>query len=89
MVDVKARARANREKFQFTLITKATIHKHEQTFKKLPNDLDKKLEEFMKLDQELKVLEVECEKTKQRIIKLQSCKGKVDQGIKMCKLRYD
>lgn len=84
MVDVKARA--DREKVQFTMMTKATIHKHEQTIKKLTNDLDKKLDEFMKLDQEHKVLKAEREKMKQRIIKLKSRKGKVDQGIKMCKL---
>jgi len=68
------------------MMTKATIHKHEQTIKKLTNDLDKKLDEFMKLDQEHKVLKAEREKMKQRIIKLKSRKGKVDQGIKMCKL---
>ena len=40
----------------------------------------------MKLDQENKVLKAEREKMKQRIIKLKSRKGKVDQGIKMCKM---
>jgi len=45
-------------------MTKATIHKHEQTIKKLTNDLDKKLDEFMKLDQEHKVLKAEREKMK-------------------------
>ena len=68
------------------MMTKATIHKHEQLIKKLTSDLDKKLDEFMKLDQEHKVLKAEREKMKQRIIKLKSRKGKVDQGIKMCKL---
>ena len=84
MVDVKARA--DREKVQFTMMTKATIHKHEQSIKKLTSDLDKKLDETLKLDQENKVLKAEREKMKQRIIKLKSRKGKVDQGIKMCKL---
>jgi hypothetical protein len=68
------------------MMTKASINKNEQTIKKLSFDLDKKLDECMKVDQECKVLKAEREKMKQRIIKLKSRKGKVDQGIKMCKL---
>ena len=68
------------------MITKANINKLDQSIRKLTLDLDKKLDEFLKFDQENKVLKAEREKMKQRIIKLKSRKGKVDQGIKMCKM---
>jgi septal ring factor EnvC (AmiA/AmiB activator) len=62
MVDVKSKA--DREKLQFSMMTKQNLNKMEFSIKKLTQDLDKKLDECMKLDQEGKVLKAEREKMK-------------------------
>ena len=76
MVEVKARA--DKERLNFTMLTKAQLNKLEQQIKKLTQELDKAVDNGMKLDQTNKVLLAERDKMKQRIIKLKSRKGKVD-----------
>jgi hypothetical protein len=42
MIDIKAKV--DRENVKFSLMSKATIHKHKQLFKKFTNDIVKKLD---------------------------------------------
>ena len=48
MVEVKARA--DKERLNFTMLTKAQLNKLEQQIKKLTQELDKAVDNGMKLD---------------------------------------
>jgi hypothetical protein len=83
MVDVKAKM--EKEKAFTTFRTKEAQHRLETRVKELTGDLYQKIDELQESEQQCKRMVLEREKMKQRIIKLKSRKGKVDQGIKVCK----
>ena len=61
------------------------IQRLHQEIKKLTENLDKAIDDYVNAQKTLKTMVSEREKMKVRINKLKNRKGKVDQGIKMCR----
>ena len=83
MVDIKNKA--DKEKARFALKTKLDLQRNSDEIKRLNFDLNVSIDNCTKANVMVKQLTSETQKMKQRIVKLKSRKGKVDQGIKLCK----
>ena len=83
MVDVKNKI--ERERNYQNLTNKEIINKLNTQIKKLTEQRDKALDDYIQSQKTLTIKMTEIDKMKQRIIKLKSRKGKIDLGIKMCR----